>query len=181
MADLKLKAQQREIVGRQVSQLRNQGLVPVVVYGKTQEPENLQVEAFAFDRLLAAGGSSQLVQVDIEGSGVRNVLIREVQRDPVRHNLLHADFYAVNMSEKQRVHVPIVSVGNARNIGAEAVVVQALDNVEIEALPSDIPAHVEVDISAIDGLDAPPSPWPICLRLPAWSTCRPPKKLFSAW
>lgn len=156
MSDLKLKAQRREIVGRQVRQLRNQGLVPVVVYGKSQEPENLQVEAFAFDRLLATGGGSQLIQVDIEGVGMRNILIRSVQRDPVRHYLVHADFYAVNMTEQQRVQVPIVPVGKAGNFGAEALVVQALDHVEIEALPSDIPAHIEVDISVLESVDSPP-------------------------
>jgi large subunit ribosomal protein L25 len=156
MSDLKLKAQRREIVGRQVRQLRNQGLVPVVVYGKSQEPENLQVEAFAFDRLLATGGGSQLIQVDIEGVGLRNILIRSVQRDPVRHYLVHADFYAVNMTEQQRVQVPIVPVGKAGNFGAEALVVQALDHVEIEALPSDIPAHIEVDISVLESVDSPP-------------------------
>ena len=156
MSDLKLKAQRREIVGRQVRQLRNQGLVPVVVYGKSQEPENLQVEAFAFDRLLATGGGSQLIQVDIEGVGMRNILIRSVQRDPVRHYLVHADFYAVNMTEQQRVQVPIVPVGKAGNFGAEALVVQALDHVEIEALPSDIPAHIEVDISVLESIDSPP-------------------------
>ncbi|MBI1294380.1 50S ribosomal protein L25 [bacterium] len=156
MSDLKLKAQRREIVGRQVRQLRNQGLVPVVVYGKSQEPENLQVEAFAFDRLLATGGGSQLIQVDIEGVGMRNILIRSVQRDPVRHYLMHADFYAVNMTEQQRVQVPIVPVGKAGNFGAEALVVQSLDHVEIEALPSDIPAHIEVDISVLESVDSPP-------------------------
>jgi len=156
MSDLKLKAQPRKIVGRQVRQLRNQGLVPVVVYGKSQEPENLQVEAFAFDRLLATGGASQLVKVEIEGVGMRNILIRSVQRDPVRHYLMHADFYAVNMTEQQRVQVPIVPVGKAGNFGAEALVVQALDHVEIEALPSDIPAHIEVDISVLESVDSPP-------------------------
>lgn len=156
MSDLQLKAQPRTIVGRQVRQLRSQGIVPVVVYGKNQEPENLQVEAFAFDRLLATGGASQLVQVDIEGVGMRNILIRSIQRDPVRHYLVHADFYAVNMREKQRVSVPIVSVGKAGNFGAEALVVQSLDHVEIEALPSDIPAHIEVDISVLESMDSPP-------------------------
>jgi large subunit ribosomal protein L25 len=156
MSDLKLKAQPRKIVGRQVRQLRNQGLVPVVVYGKSQEPENLQVEAFAFDRLLATGGASQLVKVEIEGVGMRNILIRSVQRDPVRHYLMHADFYAVNMTEQQRVQVPIVPVGKAGNFGAEALVVQSLDHVEIEALPSDIPAHIEVDISVLESVDSSP-------------------------
>lgn len=156
MTTLKLEAQPRTIVGRQVKQLRNQGMVPVVIYGKNQSPENIQVDAFTFERLLSSGASSQLLEVEIAGMGTRNVLIREVQRHPVRHNAMHADFYAVSMTEKQRVHVPVVAVGKTSGLGVDLVLVQALDHVEIEALPADIPAHVEVDISRLNSADADP-------------------------
>lgn len=156
MAELKLEAQSRSITRRKVKQLRSQGLVPAVVYGKTQEPENIAVRAIPFEKILSSGGVSQLVEVDIEDVGLRNVLIREVQRDPVKHTLIHADFYAVNMTEKQRVHVPIVAVGQRANLGNEIVIVQALDHLEIEALPADIPAHIEVDISRLASLDDEP-------------------------
>jgi large subunit ribosomal protein L25 len=156
MTTLKLEAQPRSIVGRQVKQLRRQGLVPVVIYGKHQAPENIQVDAFTFDRLLGGGAASQLLEVEIEGIGTRNVLIRDVQRHPVRHSPLHADFYAVSMTEKQRVHVPVVATRHPSGLGADLVMVQSLDQVEIEALPADIPAHVEVDISRLDSADAAP-------------------------
>jgi large subunit ribosomal protein L25 len=156
MTTLKLEAQPRTIVGRKVKQLRRQGLVPVVIYGNKQAPENIQVDAFTFDRLLSGGAASQLLEVDIEGVGTRNVLIREVQRHPVRHSPLHADFYAVSMTEKQSVHVPVVAVGRTGALGVELVLVQAMDQVEIEALPADIPAHVEVDISRLNSAEAEP-------------------------
>jgi large subunit ribosomal protein L25 len=156
MTTLKLEAQPRTIVGRQVKQLRRQGMVPVVIYGKHQEPENIQVDAFTFDRLLGGGAASQLLEVNIAGVGTRNVLIREVQRHPVRHEPLHADFYAVSMTEKQRVHVPVVAAAHAGGLAADLVMVQSLDQVEIEALPADIPAHVEVDISRLDSAEAAP-------------------------
>ncbi|MBX3000559.1 MAG: 50S ribosomal protein L25 [Caldilineaceae bacterium] len=156
MTTLKLEAQPRSLVGSKVKQLRRQGKVPVVIYGKHQTPENIQVDAFTFDRLLSGGASSQLLEVTIEGVGIRNVLIREVQRHPVRHEPLHADFYAVSMTEKQRVHVPVVAVGRTGGLAADLVMVQSLDHVEIEALPADIPAHVEVDISRLDSAEAHP-------------------------
>jgi large subunit ribosomal protein L25 len=153
MADMRLTAQARTLTGRKVRQLRRQGLVPVVVYGQGVEPETLQVEAMAMERMLQRGGSAQLVEVEIEGqSDPRHVLIREIQRHPLRHDLLHADFYSVSMTEKQRVSVPIVRVGHPDIESAELMLLQTLDHVEIEALPADIPAHVEVDVSNLGEL-----------------------------
>jgi len=82
-------------------------------------------------------------------------LVREIQRHPVRHNLLHADFYAVNMSETQQVSVPLVTVGESV-VGTDLVMVQTMDSVEIEALPADIPAHIEVDVSPLEDPESPP-------------------------
>lgn len=155
MAELKLNAQMREVTGRKVKQLRRQGLVPVVIYGQDRKPVNAQVNAGALERVLQAGGSSQLVEVELEGVGRRNILVREVQRHPVRRNLLHADFYAVSMREKQQLSVPIIALDTGTR-PAELVLVQALDQVEIEALPADIPPHVEVDVSHLISPEADP-------------------------
>ena len=149
MSTLQLAAQPREITGRKVKDLRAAGSVPVVVYGKSQEPLNLQVDARELLIALRDGGTSQLVQLTVEGGGNHNVLIREVQRDPVRRFLLHADFYAVNMLEKQQVSVTIVPVGETEAVVTGLMVLQAMDQVEVEALPSNIPAVIEVDISEL--------------------------------
>ena len=150
MADLKLDAQPRTLTGRKVRQLRVQGLVPMVVYGKTQEPVNLQVSSRALETTLHKGGFSQLVQVNVEGGGSHNVLVREIQRHPVTHAFTHVDLYAVNMREKQHVSVPIVGIGKPDALVTGFMVLQALDAVEISALPSDIPPSIEVDITALD-------------------------------
>lgn len=149
MAELKLEAQPRTTTGRKVRQLRQKGLVPVVVYGNKQEPVNLQVGARSLELTLQHGGTSQLVQVDVEGGGPLNVLIRDVQRHPVNHSFLHADFYAVNMSEKQVVTVPVYGIGTPEAMETGLMLFQALDMVEISALPSDIPANVEVDVTGV--------------------------------
>jgi large subunit ribosomal protein L25 len=147
---LQLEAQSRTLVGRKVRQLRNAGLVPVVVYGNVEEPENLQVSARSLERTLQAGGTTLLVQVNVEGGKTHNVLIRDVQRHPVRHSLMHADLYAINMREKQQVSVPIVGINRPENVPAGLMLLQSLDEVEIEALPVDIPAQIEVDVSGVD-------------------------------
>jgi large subunit ribosomal protein L25 len=154
MSDLKLMAAPRTLTGRKVNQLRRQGIVPVVVYGALAEPVNLQVADRELELTLRAGGASQVVAVSVSNSGVHNVLIKNVQREPVFHNLLHADFYAVNMNEAQRVSVPLVATGKASGMAAGLMFFQAHEMIHIEALPADIPAEIEVDVTPLT-LDTP--------------------------
>jgi large subunit ribosomal protein L25 len=149
MDKLQLSAQPREITGRKVKQIRAEGLVPIIVYGPTQESVSLQVGSRDFERTLHSGGISQLVELVVDGGTTHNVLVRELQRHPVNHSLMHADFYAVNMSEKQQVSVAIHGFGEAEGMMAGLMMLQALDQVEIEALPSDIPSHIEIDITSL--------------------------------
>ena len=170
MADLKLDAQPRTLTGRKVRQLRVQGLVPMVVYGKTQEPVNLQVSSRALETTLHQGGFSQLVQVNVEGGGSHNVLVREIQRHPVTHAFTHVDLYAVNMREKQHVSVPIVGIGKPDALVTGFMVLQALDAVEISALP---PIYLPASRLILPRwMWTIPSPSPICpksLVLSTWA------------
>jgi large subunit ribosomal protein L25 len=147
MSELKLEAATRQLTGRKVGQLRRQGLVPVVVYGNVKEPVNLQVEARQLERMLHGGGSTRVVEVTVTGGGLHNVLVKNVQREPVGHRLLHADFFAVNMSEKQHVAVPMVAVGKPAGMTAGMMLLQLHEVIHIEALPADIPGEIEVDVS----------------------------------
>lgn len=153
MSELKIDAQLRAVTGNKVKQLRRDGLVPVVIYGQGQAPVSAQVDSTNLDRLIQAGGATQLVEVNMDKGSLLNVLIREVQRDPVRRNLIHADFYTVNMLVKQQLSVPVISIGELPSSAVGMVLIQSVSDVEIEALPSDIPAHIEVDISVLDGED----------------------------
>lgn len=150
MAELKLAAQPRTLVGRKVRQLRTQGLLPVVVYGKKQkEAASLQVETRTFERVLHAAGFSQLVTIDVDGGTSHNVLIRDIQRHPVTHTPIHVDFYAVDMTEKQQVAIPVHSTGKVAAMESGLMVYQSLDQITVEALPADIPSSVEIDISEL--------------------------------
>lgn len=154
MSELKLEAQPRTVTGRKVRQLRAQGLVPVVVYGKNTKPINLQVNARSLELTLQRGGTSQLVQVDVAGGASHNVLIRDVQRHPYNRSYTHADLYAVNMSEKQHVSIPVVGQGKPATLVTGLMVLQTLDSVMVSALPADIPASIEVDLTPLD-LESP--------------------------
>jgi len=148
MSELKISAQPREITRRKTRQLRREGLVPVVLYGPATAAQNLQVNGRAFDRLLHNGGSSQLVSVDLQGD-LLNVLVREVQRDPVSHAYIHADFYVVDMSQQQQVSVNVHAVNEPESHMAGLMMYQAMDSVEISALPTAIPASIQVDVGGL--------------------------------
>ena len=150
MSELKLEANSRELTGRKVGQLRRQGLVPVVVYGNVKQPVNLQVDNKLLERVLHAGGDTRLIEVTVSGGGKHNVLVKDVQREPVGHRLLHADFYAVNMTETQHVSVPLVATGKPIGMIAGMMVLKLHEAIHIEALPVDIPGEIEIDISALD-------------------------------
>lgn len=149
MSELVLEADRRELTGRKVGQLRRQGLVPVVVYGNVKQPVNLQVDNKLLERVLHAGGDTRLVEVNVNGGGKHNVLVKDVQREPVGHRLLHADFYAVNMAEKQHVAVPLVATGKPAGMTAGLMVLKLHEAIHIEALPADIPGEIEIDISLL--------------------------------
>ncbi|HEY64925.1 MAG TPA: 50S ribosomal protein L25 [Caldilineae bacterium] len=152
MTDLALKAQRRSITGRKVKRLRAQGLIPAIVYGADKPPEPIQIRVQDMERILRQAGFTQLITLQIEdGNGTTSdaVLVREVQRHPIRRSLLHVDFYRVTMTEKLQAEVPIHLVGESPAVAQGAILVQNLNTVEVECLPADIPSSIEVDISRL--------------------------------
>ncbi len=154
---LELQAYERTVIGREVKRLRRQGIVPGIVYGHGMESVPIQVKSIDLDKVIKKGAKTKLVDLHIgEGKNreTKKVLMREVQRDPVKLSLVHVDFQAVSMTEKLRLKVPIRLVGEAPMVASnEAVLVQVLDEIEIECLPGNIPTHLEADVSPLDSLD----------------------------
>lgn len=154
MTKLMIEAEKREATRARVKPLRLQGLVPVVVYGKGVAAQNLQVSERSLNTVLQHGGMSQLVDLTIQGGGKQNVLVREVQRHPVNHRVIHADLYAVRMDEKQEVEIPIQSIGKPRALSSDVMVLQNRETVLVEALPGDLPTVIELDVTNLS-LDNP--------------------------
>ncbi len=152
MEGLVLKAEPRTVTGRRpVRRLRRTGMIPAVLYGPGVEPRNLQVRALDVEKLLRTGATTQLVDLYIEGEAQpQKVLIREIQRHPVKRSLLHVDLVQVSLLEKLEVEVPIVLVGESPAVASGlGTVNQVLDTVAVLCLPTDIPAQIEVDLSAL--------------------------------
>lgn len=148
MADeLILRAEPRTVFGKKVGRLRREGLVPGVVYGPVlKDTVAVSVNSREFGRFFNRIGHSTVFTLEWDG-GSQPVLIREVQVDPVRGDHLHIDFFAPNMRVKLRQSVPVVLVHHSAD--AQGVLTQALTEVEVEALPADLPHQIEVDISSL--------------------------------
>lgn len=155
MTRISLKAFEREILGKKVSKLRREGIIPGHVFGKKVETESVAVKATDFIKVYKEAGETGLIDLKIGEEKVRPVLIRQVQVDPVRGEILNIDFYQVNLTEKTTVNVPINLIGEEPELvhTGEAVVIQPMMEVEVEALPDDLPENIEVDITPLKAID----------------------------
>ena len=111
MEALELKAEPRQVTRRGSRLLRHQGLVPAVLYGRDLETKLLQIDARSLQRVLAIAGSHQLISLQIGDQNPQMTLAREIQRDIIKRNYLHVDFYAVKMDEKVQAQIPLVLTG----------------------------------------------------------------------
>lgn len=152
-----LKAQERTILGKKVKTLRADGILPGHVFGNGLETESVQVTFKDFATIYGQVGETGLINLKIGEERVRPVLIREAQFDPVRGTVLNIDFYQVDLKTKTRVYVPIEFIGVEDDIAAvhsgDAVVLQPISEVEIEALPTDLIDKIEVNISVLKNID----------------------------
>lgn len=149
-----LEAVKRETKGKnEARRLRAAGRIPATVYGAQNETERGKTFPVAVDpkpllRILhSESGLNTLITLKIDGEGESRVLVKEFQLDPITHNLLHADFYRVNMDRRITVAVPIVYKGEPRGVKVEGGVFEPLHReIELETLPSEIPDAIEVDV-----------------------------------
>lgn len=145
-----LKVKKRAVVGKKVKQLRRDDQIPAIVYGPGDEPLPIQAEKKELRQILFQAGGTQLIELQV-GKEKIPVLAREVQRDVIRGDILHVDFYRVAMDRVIRAEVPVLLVGEPEIVASgTAIITHLLTAVEIEALPADLPPHIEVDISSLE-------------------------------
>jgi large subunit ribosomal protein L25 len=144
----RLDARRRTIVGKQVRALRRQGLIPAV-YGTGIEPSPLELDGREASRMLARVSGSTLVDLVLEGD-THNVLVREIQRDPIVQNIRHVDFLKVAMDVVIRTSVPVELVGEAPAVKTfGGILVSGVDEIEVEALPANLPNRMTVDLGSL--------------------------------
>jgi large subunit ribosomal protein L25 len=145
---ISLSAEPREVVGKKVKQLRRDGWIPAVIYGQV-EPVKIQLENGPLRRVLREAGSSALLDIAI-GDDHRTVLVRNIQQHATRGDLIHIDFFEVNMMVSVHATADLVPVNTASpEEEGEGTAVMELRSVDIEALPDDLVSEIEVDLSML--------------------------------
>ena len=147
MEKVVLKASPRTSTGRHVRALRRTGQLPGVIYGHNVDPIIISMDAHEATKLLSRLSSSSLVTIDLDGKEYPS-LVREKQMNYIKRSLIHVDFQVVSLTEKIRANVGIVLTGNSAAVkDFNAMLINGLTELEVEAFPQDLPQSVVVDIT----------------------------------
>lgn len=149
-----LKAEKRTVIGSKVKQLRRTGVVPANLFGKTIESQAIQVNAVDFNRVYKEAGETSLIWVQVGGEEKeRPTLVTSVHYNPITGDKLHIDFHQVNLKEKVTANVPVEIIGESELVASNlAVLSQSLNEIEVEALPTDIPENITFDITSLKAI-----------------------------
>ncbi len=152
MGNIKLKASKRTVFGKSTKTLRRQGITPIHVFGNGIESLALQCDNSELKKLIFKEGATRLIDLEIEKEKKpRSVFIREIQSDVISGQLIHVDFYQVNKTEKMSADIPIYLTGDSPAVKSKINMLEHLmDDIEIEALPEEMPPHIEVNISSLE-------------------------------
>ena len=154
---MNLEVQIRNEKGRRVKDLRRQGLIPAELYGKGIENMHLAVKSKDFKNVFKEAGESSIINIVVFDKNKKEeipVLIHDIQKDYLTDDIIHIDFYRVRMDEKIRTYIPLEFIGESpaiKNYGG--ILNKSMLEIEIEALPKDLPHNISVDISQIKELD----------------------------
>lgn len=155
MKKVTLEVEKRKILGRKVKKLRREGFLPATIYGKKVDSVSVQVPLKEFEIVQHQVGETGVVDLALKGEEKsRPVLIKNIQVNSVTGQPIHADFHQVDLSEKITAAVPIVIIGEAPAVkDKKGLLLTTLNEVEVEALPTDLPENIEVDASGLSEVD----------------------------
>ena len=143
-----LAATKRDVTGKRAKRLLNDGTLPAVVYGPKQEAISISLSSREFEKVLRDAGESSVVELTGLGSPMQ-VLIHDVDLDPVTSVPRHVDLYAIEKGAKVEVAVPLEFIGESPAVKAGANLVKVMHELEIEAAPANLPQQIEVDVSVL--------------------------------
>ena len=148
--EMVVKAVKREAQGSGAARrVRSMGQIPAVVYGDS-DPQSIQLDGHDFEMLLRDHGQNFVADLNIEGEKLsRKVLLKDVQHDPRRGDIVHADFIAISMTQLLQVSLPVELTGEPAGAVEGGILEQLISEIEVECLPGDMVETIEVDVSAL--------------------------------
>ena len=148
----KLTVEKRKITGKKVKNLRREGILPANIYGKDFKSVSVQVPLKDFEKVFGQAGETGVIDIALSSQTIP-VLIHNIHQDYLG-NFLHADFYKVNLSEKVKTMVPIEIAGEPKAVTDKiGLLMQILNEVEVEALPTELPEKIEVNVENLANID----------------------------
>lgn len=148
---VKLKAKQREdLRSSATKKIRQAGQIPAVVYGKDKDSTSVSVDSMELIRTVREEGVNAIISLDIENGQTVDVMLHDYQMHPIKDEVMHADFYMIDMTEEMDVEVPLRLEGEAEGAREGGILQQPLYELQVRAIPSAIPEEITVDVSKLD-------------------------------
>ncbi len=156
MQQAKLEVQQRTVFGKQSARdLRKEGELPAVLYGRAQDTVAIQLDARTFRQFLRTYGENVIINMEVSAGNTETVIIKEIQRHPVdKQKLIHADFIRISLDEPVTSAVPVILVSNPPGVQEGGVLEFPLRQVSLHCLPMQIPNEITIDVGHLDIGDA---------------------------
>lgn len=146
-----LKASKRESLARATTnKLRNEGLIPAVVYGQEEAPVTVSVDNLELLKTVRDEGRNAIIGLEIENGETVDVMLHEYQTHPVKGDVIHADFYIVDMKSEMDVEVPLNLVGEAVGTKEGGILQQPMYELQVRAKPRDIPEEITVNVEHLE-------------------------------
>lgn len=140
----------REVLGKKVRALRREGLTPANIYGHNVASTAIQVSTEELRHVLKSAGRNEIVYLRLDGDEPRPTFVRDIQQNPVTDAILHVDFLQISLREKVKADVPIHLVGLSPAVDTYGgILMHGLDHVAVEALPTEVPSFIEIDVSPL--------------------------------
>jgi large subunit ribosomal protein L25 len=145
-----LQAQRRTVTGKAVKRLRRQGLIPANLQHHDGEPIAIQIEGHEFERFIKTHSRTTLINLKIPGAPQQTTLVGHVQREPVSGAIQHVEFVQVLMNQPIRAKIPIHMTGESAAVkNGDGIMLQLMNDLEVEALPANLPPAIVVDITGL--------------------------------
>lgn len=134
-----------------IKEIRKSGYIPAVVYGPGLDNKNIKVKNLDFQRVFAEAGESHLIDISIgEGDPIK-VIVKDTQKDPIKDNIIHIDFYQVDMNKKITAEIPLNFIGESKAVKEMGgTLVKKLDSLEVRCLPGNLVDKIDIDLSGLN-------------------------------
>ncbi len=150
---MELTGEKRQKLGKATKSLKTEGLIPAVVFGKGLKSSSISIKNLDFVRVFDEAGETSLIDLKITGEQDEKVLVKDVQYNPVYGNIIHVGFYKPNLKEKTTAEIPVEIIGADKNPlvkSGQAMVLVLMQEIEVEALPTDLPHTFNIDITNLE-------------------------------